>query len=1060
MRRTIRYETAVRLLGGDAAKVVQLVDTLVGAGMLALVGPVGSLLGWFDAKAELSRVTERMVTGLMEKRSSLSRFERTERLEAALGALAVAGFFEVLDEADLPRDLVITADEQRSLASRATAGLRLPVPGPAESHQEFRSHLRDYYDALAGSVAGFVTGLAAFESLDDTRRERFRQGVRALPELAVVRYESLVGRLAAEFPEVRFWAGVREQSAVHASLADLREMLASIAAGRAPDERREGLARAYAAALRRPIAESGEVPAGLRLPTLGDAFVPQSFRTSADAARLSSEDWWEQQILREDLLTFLTGHLTSRAATEAPLMVLGQPGSGKSVLAKILAAQLPANDFLPVLVKLRDVHAAADVQEQVEQAIRHDTGERLDWPALARSAGDALPLVILDGFDELLQATGVSQTDYLTRVAAFQRREADQGRPVAVVITSRTSVADRARAPQDTVAVRLEPFDESRVGRWVEVWNATNAEHFRGGAEQPLQLATAMRYPELVGQPLLLLMLAIYDAEGNSLRSAGELRSDQLYERLLERFARREVDKRGGGLPPRDRDRLVEAELRRLSVVAFAMFNRGAQWVTETQLDDDLRALPDLVRTPGPVTTDDLRPPLRAAELALGSFFFVHRARATRDDTALAAFEFLHATFGEFLVARLVHRVVREMVVRERASSFLSAPAPDDGLLHALLSFAPLAARRQIVLFVAEMVTDLSDEDRADWVDLLIRLFRAAQEPRLASAFDRYLPQPLTVPARIAAHTVNLLLLTLCAEAIMASRLLGTPDAAATIQVWRDVAVFWQSQRSAGWPGLLDIVQLNRIGQDKERDMRLALSADGPAVVETIGPGWEIGRRRSDSAVSYTGNPWRIARRDAHFTCDSVTDLLVHSVEPLHRASLDVMAQRACLPPDGEPFSALTGYLSIVHDRQLPPVERAALYRLIVDEPGVDLVQVMRCLEVEPDVDGDSVVFVVKAAADNVPQRTEEFARASVRCLTAHLDPSMPADALERLQYQLAIALEIDTWTEDHVEAAIRMAEMRLFSRGIAEATARDLLRKYGTRRPDFVARIGILVEV
>jgi hypothetical protein len=106
-----------------------------------------------------------------------------------------------------------------------------------------------------------------------------------------------------------------------------------------------------------------------------------------------------------------------------------------------------------------------------------------------------------------------------------------------------------------------------------------------------------MRYPELAGQPLLLLMLAIYDAEGNGLRSAGTLRPDQLYERLLARFARREVDKRGTGLPVRERDRLVEAELRKLSLVAFAMFNRGTQWVTEDDLDDDLRALPGLARS-------------------------------------------------------------------------------------------------------------------------------------------------------------------------------------------------------------------------------------------------------------------------------------------------------------------------------------------------------------------------------------------------------------------------------------------------------------------------------
>ncbi|MGH3760179.1 hypothetical protein [Actinophytocola sp.] len=37
--------------------------------------------------------------------------------------------------------------------------------------------------------------------------------------------------------------------------------------------------------------------------------------------------------------------------------------------------------------------------------------------------------------------------------------------------------------------------------------------------------------------------------------------------------------------------RAVEWDLTRLSVAAFAMFNRNRQWVTETDLDADLLAL-------------------------------------------------------------------------------------------------------------------------------------------------------------------------------------------------------------------------------------------------------------------------------------------------------------------------------------------------------------------------------------------------------------------------------------------------------------------------------------
>ena len=44
-------------------------------------------------------------------------------------------------------------------------------------------------------------------------------------------------------------------------------------------------------------------------------------------------------------------------------------------------------------------------------------------------------------------------------------------------------------------------------------------------------------------------------------------------------------------MPEDDLERAVEAELLRLSVVAFAMFNRRSQWVPEADLDVDFSAL-------------------------------------------------------------------------------------------------------------------------------------------------------------------------------------------------------------------------------------------------------------------------------------------------------------------------------------------------------------------------------------------------------------------------------------------------------------------------------------
>ncbi|GAB7051083.1 hypothetical protein JCM9534A_62090 [Catenuloplanes indicus JCM 9534] len=1062
MARDISYDDAVRILGGDHAGIQKLLDTLLGAGMLALVGPFRDVLGWFDAKAELSRVTAALVSRLADHRSGLSRYERTQRLEAAHAVIVVTAFFEALAESASPlehRALELTADEQRSLTGGTAGrtplgGWSTPIPGPAQPHEAFLGDLAAYYTERAAAVAAFVTGLAAFERLDETARAHALAAVAAVPEPALGRYRSLLGRLATEFPEAGFWAGLREHAATRERLRDLatgldalHTTLDAIATGRAPDDRRRGLALAYRAAMRLPIAPSGEIPAGLRVPTLAEAFLPQLYRASAvtGQAALSSEDWWERRPVRDDLLAFLTWHLTAPAATAGPLLILGQPGSGKSVLTRVLAAQLPPADFMPVLVVLRAVPAAADLQDQIEYAIRDATGERVEWPALSRSADGALPLIILDGFDELLQATGVSQSDYLQRVARFQRREADQGRPVAVVVTSRTSVADRAQAPEDTIALRLEPFDVPRVAAWLDVWNRANAPRFTGDVH-PISLETVLRYPELASQPLLLLMLALYDAEGNALHSAGALRPDQLYERLLTRFALREVEKLGTGLPRREVHRRVEGEMRRLSVVAFAMLNRGAQWVTEEQLQSDLLALPALGGAgQAPASPAGLRAPLRAAELALGSFFFVHRARATRDLAELETYEFLHATFGEFLAARLIHGIVAELVARERVTTFHTGTALDDDLLHALLSFAPLADRRQVVLFLRGLASELDTGAREEWLDVLVGVYRAAQLPRPPRAFDGYAPALLTVPARVAAYTSNLLLLVLSIGPVTASRLVGGESARgrdSVVRAWRQDSRLWRSQPAAsGFSGLLDLVSLDRTWTaDGQREIALRLTDAPAAAPAAVDLRWALRDVpvRADSMIHL--------RREAHFTCHDDDDLQQHLNDPLIAARLGPASSNLVLLGD-ELTTSLSVAFRVLFSPDLPPPQRAAAYRhwaVVANDRMTDLLLLQ--LAADPHVPPVTVVQVLKILPDGSPD-------GHARCIAAHLGRHPEADDALSLMLESIIDRRTDTVTPDLAHAFLRACELHPARQSRTPWLLDLMIARYTTTRPDLVVR-------
>jgi hypothetical protein len=87
------------------------------------------------------------------------------------------------------------------------------------------------------------------------------------------------------------------------------------------------------------------------------------------------------------------------------------------------------------------------IQVQIEEAIVRASAEHVKWHDLLAAVPHLLPVVLLDGFDELLQAANTNRYDYLEQAAEFQHRQMSMGHPVAVIVTSRTVVADRVRFP-------------------------------------------------------------------------------------------------------------------------------------------------------------------------------------------------------------------------------------------------------------------------------------------------------------------------------------------------------------------------------------------------------------------------------------------------------------------------------------------------------------------------------------------------------------------------------------------------------------------------------------
>lgn len=909
----VSYADAAKLLGGPGSRTLSALDHLTGGLLLAATAAgTGFALSLFAARDEVVRLSGDLLAGLEGRLRGLDRYSRSERLAAAHSVVVLVAYFEALADAELPfdrREVELRRSEQAALAGAEAASDRLralaeallrsevPIPVPQRPYEVTLEVLRKYYARLSDRMLQYVSGLAVYERLDETRCQQFAGTVsQSVPDQAVVRYEESFRRLAVDFPEFAFWANLVDQQATREEIRRLRSgleglelALSGMAPGRAPDERRAALRRAYQTALRRPVLTTSLAPEGLVLPSLGAAYVNPDFRVAANdrAEHLGEESTWADEPVRADLAGFLAGHLTAPGATKAPLVVLGQPGSGKSVLTQMVAARLPPDQFLVVRVVLRDVAADEEVQAQIEHAVRAATGESLAWPDLARTAGDALPVVLLDGFDELLQATGVSQADYLKKVAEFQEREATQGRPVAVVITSRIAVADRALPAAGMVVIRLESFREAQVGQWLGAWNQANADGFARLGLRPLPLHAVLVHAELAAQPLLLTMLAVFDADGNQLQNLGEaLKTADLYERLLTRFAEREVDRTGAALTAAQLDHATERELLRLSLAAFAMFNRGRQWITEAELDSDLAVLFSEAGTLSEATK--LRAPLSAAQVTLGRFFFIYEAQATRDGARLRTYEFLHATFGEYLVARLVAQELGDLAKTARPAA-ARRPAPaDDAFLHAILSFMPLTMRGTIISFLAERLKALPADCLEILPSALLELFYDALKPRHDTRYSDYLPLDLDVPARYAAYTANLVLLVVlpCRQVTCNSLFPGSRD---TASEWRNLALLWRSQlRVEGWFGLTETIAVERGWDHDQRQLILRAGREPGYPPSNYDPFWGVDFgpdderrvRGSGSFSNWIHLDYADIRSQAQFTTDVREDVCIHALEP------------------------------------------------------------------------------------------------------------------------------------------------------------------------------------
>lgn len=711
---------------------VDVLSTLFDAAALLLGDTAtGNVAGFIRTVAEKDKLIDlgRIVLQKILDQQPEDYMTRAIQMKEAYGLIYFTAFFDTLDH-DLPDNIrkiinlslkerknifqeSVTRENANSEKNKSFKGEKPPCrhsgrnrssidvdivfPDIVYSPAKVDEYLLEMYEKMAIAVREFIDGLSFRELAEEKDILIYNTVMENLPKNAVERFHVQYLYLCSQFNEFYIFVQAEQEkekrsecderyqailsSAMNISdvidtgFENMKEMMMNLP-GQIKEQKvmdiADSLIGTYRARIQQPVIESKSEDEKLEYPFISEAFIPQRYKCLrySGEERLELTDTWKDIEPQKDMTSFWAKYYLDPSSVDNILLILGEPGIGKSLLTKMLCARMSSRAGVFIRIPLREHNMEEDIESIVCKQITLD-GDSSEPVAKFKWFAEEFPdnpvTLVFDGYDEVLQATGGVYRGLLKQIRRFQESCSEHKRPVRVIVTSRETLIDKADIPADSLVMKLLEFDEKQKVKWIDIWNAHNHDILAEEGIEDFRLPENNKDIEkLSGQPLLLLMLAIYDAnfelKANSLtKQTGQddaFNRTTLYNELIRRFVRRELRKgpKGGEIAfdeadSNEQEVMVNKEMKKLGIAALGMFEREKLSLTVDELDHDLEYM-EVKNIP----YNQLgRKMLKNAEMVFGSFFFIHQSRVeNEEETKDATFEFLHKTFYEFLVADLV----------------------------------------------------------------------------------------------------------------------------------------------------------------------------------------------------------------------------------------------------------------------------------------------------------------------------------------------------------------------------------------------------------------------
>lgn len=469
-------------------------------------------------------------------------------------------------------------------------------------------------------------------------------------------------------------------------------------------------------------------------------------RQKADAPEESSEECKSTRTA-VDLADHLRTWALSAKSGDAVRVLAGGPGSGKSSFCKIFAAEyadeLRAAGITTLLIPLHHFRPDESLPAAVGRFVA-DTGRLGFNPLDPEFLKSGSVLLLFDGLDELSQQGHVGAqvaSDFVRDIeSSLTRINTEDDARLRVVLTGRELVIQANRAAfRGERLLDVLPFcrtkdsenwpvdgddsllDNDQRHAWWKRYGELSGAEFEG---LPPELDTD-NLREITAQPLLNYLVAL-SKDRDKIEFTSDTSLNEVYEDLIEAVYERGWE---GKRPDRTRRAAYVGDLSQdefflmLEEIAVSAWHGDGRKTSCGAIEVHLRdvGLIDLLRK--------VEEGAKAGITRLLVAFFFREAEIGGVQTE-SAFEFTHKSFGEYLTARrlvrLLGRIVEERL-RQQADPTSGWNEPT-----ALVEWARVAGPTRMdsylfPFFVREIAQQLKDDDEARvWRDVLHELFQFA----------------------------------------------------------------------------------------------------------------------------------------------------------------------------------------------------------------------------------------------------------------------------------------------------------------------------------------------